>query len=102
MGNLQEALKRNKHLENQNKGLLDALKRKNGQIEEYKVQSARAISEISELTASYIGALCLNTDAKELKISHDDIKRVLAEFDTEVSLDAIGVTFRLVAKNVAE
>ena len=102
MGNLQEALKRNKHLENQNKGLLDALKRKNSQLEEYKVQSAQAISEIADLAASYVGALCLNTDTKELKIAHEDIKRVLADFDLQVSLDESGVVFNLVAKNPAE
>jgi hypothetical protein len=98
MGNLQEALKRNKHLENQNKGLLDALKRKNGQLEDYKAQSAQALAEISDLTASYIGAVCLNTDTKELKISHEDIKRVLAEFDVSVELGGDGITFKLVEK----
>ena len=35
MGNLTRALKENERLKNQNTGLLEALKRKNGQLEEY-------------------------------------------------------------------
>lgn len=99
MGNLKDALRRNAHLENQNRGLIDALKRKNGQLAEYKEQSAQAIAQISEITAGYLGAVCLSNEAREIKILHDDIKRVLAEFDVEVQLGGDGITFKLVEKN---
>ncbi len=98
MGNLQEALKRNKHLENQNRGLLDALKRKNTQIAEQREQSAQALAEISDLTSAYIGAICLGAEGHEVKVKHTDVKAVLEQFDVEISLDKDGVTFVLVEK----
>ena len=99
MGNLQKTLKENEHLKNQNKGLLDALRRRNSQLEEYKSDSTKALAEISELTASYIGAMCLFTEGHEIKLLHADIKRVIAEFDVEIELSDDGIIFKLVKKN---
>lgn len=102
MGNLQRALKENDHLKNQNRGLLDALKRKNTQLEGYKAESAQAISQISELTAAYIGAICLGREDREIKVLHTGIKRVLADFDVELELSDDGITFKLVEKSKEE
>ena len=99
MGNLQKALKENEHLKNQNKGLLDALKRKNGQLEEYKEDSARALREISDMVSAYIGAICLGADEHKVRIEHADVSSVLANFDIEIETDEIGIIFRLVEKN---
>lgn len=98
MGNLKETLRRNQHLENQNRGLLDTLKRRNNQLNEVKAQSERAIDQISSLTGAYIGAICLGAEMREVKISHDDVKRVLAEFDLTVAPDEQGITFKLAEK----
>ena len=98
MGNLKETLRRNQHLENQNRGLLDTLKRRNNQLNEVKVQSERAIDQISSLTGAYIGAICLGAETREVKISHEDVKRVLAEFDLTVVPDQQGITFKLTEK----
>jgi hypothetical protein len=102
MGNLKETLKRNQHLENQNKGLMDALKRRNNQLNEVKAQSAKAVAQISTLTGAYIGAICLGEETREVKISHEDVKRVLAEFDLTVVPDEQGITFTLAEKGKTE
>jgi hypothetical protein len=102
MGNLKETLRRNQHLENQNKGLMDALKRRNNQLNEVKVQSAKAVDQISTLTGAYIGAICLGAETREVKISHEDVKRVLSEFDLTVVPDEQGITFTLVEKGKTE
>lgn len=99
MGNLQDALKRNKHLENQNRGLLDALKRKNGQLESYKEDSAKALADISDMMAAYIGAVCLSNEDHTVRLEHADIKRVLGQYDVTIEADENGMVFKLVEKN---
>lgn len=98
MGNLTKALKENEHLKNQNRGLLDALKRKNGQLEEYKAQSAEALKQISEMMSAYIGALCLQNEEREIKIAHNDIKSVIEGFEVDVKTDEQGFIFTLIPK----
>ena len=98
MGNLKETLRRNQHLENQNRGLLDTLKRRNNQLNEVKVQSDKAVNQIVKVSESYIGAICLGAETREVKISHEDVKRVLAEFDLTVVPDQQGITFKLTEK----
>ena len=102
MGNLKETLRRNQHLENQNRGLLDTLKRRNNQLNEVKAQSAKAVAQISTLTGAYIGAICLGEEMREVKISHEDVKRVLSEFDLTVVPDEQGITFTLAEKGKTE
>ena len=98
MGNLTRALKENERLKNQNTGLLEALKRKNGQLEGYKEDSAKALREISEMVSAYIGAICLQNEDMVVKISHDEIKRAVGEFDLLIEADETGFSFRLVGK----
>lgn len=100
MGNLTKALKENEHLKNQNRGLLDALKRKNSQLEGYRAESAEAIRQISEMTAAYVGALCLQNEAREIKLSHKDIKRVVENYDVEIETYEQGFIFKLVPKSL--
>lgn len=98
MGNLTRALKENERLKNQNTGLLEALKRKNGQLEGYKAESAEALKQISDMVSAYIGAICLRNEDMVVKISHDEIKRAAAEFDLLIEADETGFSFRLVEK----
>lgn len=98
MGNLSDALKRNKHLENQNRGLLDALKRRNAQMAQQREQSAQALAEISDLTSAYIGAICLGAEGHVVKVKHTDVKAVLEQFNVQISLDDDGVAFELIDK----
>ena len=102
MGNLKETLKRNQHLENQNKGLMDTLKRRSNQLNEVKAQSAKAVDQILKVAESYIGAICLGAETREVKISHEDVKRVLSEFDLTVVPDEQGITFTLAEKGKTE
>ena len=102
MGNLTRALKENERLKNQNTGLLEALKRKNGQLEGYKAESAKALKQISDMVSAYIGAICLEREDREIKVLHTDIKRVLADFDVELELGDDSITFKLVEKSKGE
>ena len=103
MGNLKDTLRRNQHLEAQNRGLLDTLKRRRAQAEAKEAQTAAALSEIEQIYASYIGALCLQNEAHEVKILHSDIKRALVEYDVcVIATDDEGITFGLREKGKTE
>ena len=103
MGNLKDTLRRNQHLEAQNRGLLDTLKRRRAQAEAKEAQTAAALSEIEQIYASYIGALCLQTEAREIKIAHADVKRALENYDVLVmEIDEQGITFGLREKGKTE
>ena len=103
MGNLKETLRRNQHLEAQNRGLLDTLKRRRAQAEAEKAQTAQALKQIESIYCSYIGALCLQSEARELKVLHADVKAVLEGYDVLViETDEQGITFGLVEKTKKE
>lgn len=103
MGNLQKTLKENEHLKHQNRGLLDTLKRRRAQAEAKEAQTAQALTEIESIYSSYIGALCLQNEAHEVKILHSDIKRALVEYDVYVTAtDDEGITFGLREKGKTE
>ena len=103
MGNLKETLKRNQHLENQNRSLLDTLRRRRIQAEAKQAQTTEALKQIESIYCSYIGALCLQNETHEVKISHADIKRALVEYDVYViATDDEGITFGLQEKGKTE
>ena len=103
MGNLKKTLRRNQHLENQNRGLLDTLRRRRIQAEAKEAQTAQALSEIEQIYASYIGAVCLQSETRELKVLHADVKAVLEGYDVLViATDDEGITFGLVEKTKKE
>lgn len=103
MGNLKETLRRNQHLEAQNRGLLDTLKRRRAQADAKEAQTAEALKQIESIYCSYIGALCLQNEARELKVLHADVKAVLEGYDVLViETDEQGITFGLVEKGKTE
>ncbi len=103
MGNLQKTLKENEHLKHQNRGLLDTLKRRRAQADAKEAQTAEALKQIESIYCSYIGALCLKSEARELKVLHADVKAVLEGYDVLViETDEQGITFGLVEKTKKE
>ena len=103
MGNLQKLIRENEHLTHQNRGLLDTLKRRRIQSEAKEAQTAQALSEIESIYSSYIGALCLQKEAREIKIAHADVKHVLEHYDVLVmEIDEQGITFGLREKDTKE
>lgn len=103
MGNLKETLRRNQHLENQNRGLLETLRRRRIQAKAKEAQTTEALKQIESIYSAYIGALCLQNEAHEVKILHSDIKRALVEYDVYViATDDEGITFGLREKGKTE
>jgi hypothetical protein len=103
MGNLQKLLKENEHLKNQNKGLLDTLRRRRVQAEAKDAQTAEALKQIEDIYCSYIGAFCLQNESHEVKISHADVKTVLDSYDVLViETDDEGITFGLQDKTLSK
>jgi hypothetical protein len=99
MGNLKETLKRNQHLESQNRGLLDAMRRRRIQAEAKEAQTTEALKQIESIYSSYIGALCLQNEMREVKILHANVKAVLEGYDVvAIGNDDQGVTFGLKEK----
>lgn len=99
MGNLKETLKRNQHLENQNRGLLETLRRRRIQAEAKEAQTTEALKQIESIYSAYIGALCLQNETHEVKILHADVKTALEGYDVlAIANDDLGVTFGLKEK----
>lgn len=79
------------------------MRRRRIQAEAKEAQTAEALSEIEQIYASYIGAVCLQRETQEVKIAHAVVKHVLENYDVLViATDDEGITFGLreKAKNV--
>ena len=98
MGNITHLKKQNQHLQNQNTGLMQAIKRVRDASRVQAAESAEAIRQLTEITAAYIGAICL-ASGNDVQIKHEDIKRVLEGYDVLVENGEQGVTFSIVEKS---
>ena len=97
MGNITTLRRENEHLKNQNTGLMQAIKRVRDASQAQAAESAEAIRQLTEITAAYIGAICLAT-GNSVEIKHEDIKRVLEGYDVLVENGEQGIVFSIAEK----
>lgn len=100
MGNITKLLKENEHLKRQNKAQQTALQKARRELERIKNDEDAAVAQLTQLIYSYIGAIALRDG--QVFISSEDIKKVISEYDMELSIEEDGYTFKLVPKRKEE
>lgn len=96
MGNLTKALKENEHLKRQNQVLRESVIKVRRELEQRKNDGDAAVDQLTQLIYSYIGAIALRDG--QIFIASEDIKKVINEYDMELSIEEDGYTFKLVPK----
>lgn len=100
MGNITKLLKENEHLKRQNKAQQTALQKVRRELERIKNDEDAAVAQLTQLIYSYIGAIALRDG--QVFISSEDIKKVISEYDMELSVEENGYIFKLVPKRKEE